>query len=64
MLLTGLFNLLSYTSQDYLPRVGTIPSELGPLTSIINQENALQTFLQAVRTLLLLLVQELGNLIN
>lgn len=32
--------LLSYTIQDQLPRCGTVPSGLGPCTSIMNQENA------------------------
>ena len=37
----GLINLLSYASQDYLPSGGTTQNGLGPLMSIINQENAL-----------------------
>lgn len=37
-----LLGLLSCITQDYLPRGGTIHSELGLPTFIINQENALQ----------------------
>ena len=34
-------------TQSYLITGGTAPGELHPATSIINQENALQTYLQA-----------------
>lgn len=34
-------------NQDHLPRDGTTHSKLGPFTSIINQENVLQTCQQA-----------------
>lgn len=37
--LNGLLILLNHTTQDHLPYDGTIHSELGPLTSIISQEN-------------------------
>ena len=43
----GLLNLLSYSTQDYQPRGVPTHSELGPLPSIINQENALQACPQA-----------------
>lgn len=43
----GLFSLLSYTTQDYLPKKGITHSVLGPPTSIIDQENAPQICLQA-----------------
>jgi hypothetical protein len=49
----GLLTLLSYTTQEYFLRHrewnggSTTHSGLGPLTSIINQENALQSCLQA-----------------
>lgn len=48
----GLVSLLPYTTQDHhpgtaLPPPHPDPSELGPRSSIINQENALQTCLQA-----------------
>lgn len=51
MLLTGLarynlLSLLSYTTQNHLLRSGTAPSGLGTPISIINQENAPQTFVQ------------------
>lgn len=39
---------LSYRIQYHLPRAGTTYSELGPSTSVINQENASQTSLQAI----------------
>lgn len=45
------YSLLSYTTQDNLPRADTacpcLPLGLGPPTEIINQENASQTSLQA-----------------
>ena len=37
--LNGLLPILSYVTQDHLPRIGTNHSELGLPTSIINQEN-------------------------
>ena len=37
--LLGLLKYLSYVAQDYLPRDVTVYSELGPHTSIIDQEN-------------------------
>lgn len=36
-----------YNSQDHQPRMGTMPSELHPPTSIISQETVSQTCLQA-----------------
>lgn len=42
-----LFRLLSYTTGDHLPRDGTAPSGLNPPMSIITQENAPETSLQA-----------------
>ena len=39
--------LLSYTAQNHKPRDDG-DSELGPPTSVVNQENALQTCLQAI----------------
>lgn len=39
---------LSYRIQYHLPRGGTTYSELDPSTSVINQENASQTSLQAI----------------
>lgn len=36
----GLFSLHSYSSQNYLTKGGKTYSELGPATSIINQDNA------------------------
>ena len=36
----GLLSLLSHTTQDQLPRVGTTHWRLGPPTSSLNQENA------------------------
>lgn len=47
MLLIGLFSvgvlsLFSYITQNSQPRGGTAYSGLGPLTSVINQENAPQ----------------------
>ena len=36
----GSFSLFFHTSQDYLPRCGSVPRDMGPPTSIINQENA------------------------
>jgi hypothetical protein len=47
VVLTGLLRLLSYTFQDHLPKGGTTHSVLGPFTSIINQQSALHTCLQA-----------------
>jgi hypothetical protein len=41
----GLSSLLSYRPQGDLTRYETNPSGLDPPTSIINQENASQTFL-------------------
>ena len=38
-LFSGLLSLLSHTTQDHQPRVNNVHSGLGPLTSIINQEN-------------------------
>jgi hypothetical protein len=38
MLLTGLLNLHSYTTQDHLPRNGIVHSELDTPPSIINQD--------------------------
>lgn len=43
----GLLTLLSYTTQDRLPRGGITWSSQRPLTLIINQENGPQTFLQS-----------------
>lgn len=46
----GLPSLLSYTTREPLHWSGTVPSRLGPptsVTSVINQENAIQTYLQA-----------------
>lgn len=45
----GFLSLLPYTIQDYLgvPRGGTTCGELVPPISLIDQENALQTCLQA-----------------
>lgn len=43
----SLHGLLSHLSQDHLPRSGRENSGLGSLTSISNQENALQIFTQA-----------------
>lgn len=43
----GLFILLSYTTQDRLPRGGIIRSRQRPRTFIISQENGPQTFLQS-----------------
>lgn len=48
--LHGLLILLSYATQDYLPRGGTKHSRLGPAILVIKQENALQTFQQANHT--------------
>lgn len=42
----GLLNLLSYTSQDHLPRGGTAPSGLCSPSSNINGENIPQASLQ------------------
>ena len=51
LLPNALLSLLSYTTQDNLPRADTAPLLLPPLglgpTEITNQENALQTCLQA-----------------
>lgn len=47
MLLAGLFNLLSYITQDCLLRGGPHPSNLGLSVLIINQENAPQANLMA-----------------
>lgn len=44
--LHGLPNL-SYITQDHLSGGGTVCSELCPPSSVINQENALQAYLQA-----------------
>lgn len=56
MLFTGLLtmtcSMLSHTTWDSLPRVGTTPNELGPSTSITNQENALQVNLREAFSLL------------
>ena len=41
----GLLSLLSYTTQDHQPWDGTVPGELGPPTSIINEENVVQSLL-------------------
>ena len=35
----GFLNLLSYTPQGHLPNAGIAPSELGPPTSVINQDS-------------------------
>jgi hypothetical protein len=49
MLFTGLFSLLVYTlTQDHLLRNSTALTGMGIPTSTINQENALQTCLQAI----------------
>jgi hypothetical protein len=37
----ALLGLLSHTTWDHLPRGSTIPSEMNPHISIINQENAI-----------------------
>lgn len=37
----ALLRLLAHITQDYLPRGSTIPSEVSPRISIINQENAI-----------------------
>lgn len=42
----GFYFILFYTTQCHLPREGTTHSELGPLMSSINQENAPPAFLQ------------------
>lgn len=42
----SLVNLLSLTTQDHLPR--HLPSDLGPSTSITNQENTPQACLEAI----------------
>lgn len=42
----GLLSLLSYPSQDHLPRGGTVHSGLSPPIPIINQENDTQACLQ------------------
>lgn len=42
-----LLSLLSYSTQDHLTRSGTTHHRLGPLTSLINKENAPQVCLQA-----------------
>ena len=52
MKLTGLFLMaclacLSYITQDHLPTGGTAPVLLVPFTSVINQENTLQTCVKA-----------------
>lgn len=39
-------SLLSYITQNHLPRVGTAHIGLGPLTSVINQENTPQNALR------------------
>lgn len=44
---TGLFTLLSYTTQDHLPRDGTAHSGQGPPMSVNNEENVTQTCSQA-----------------
>ena len=45
----GLLGLLLYITQDNLPREeGTAQNELGPPVLPINQENTLQTYLQAI----------------
>lgn len=38
-----LLNLLSFSTQERHPKDGTIHNELGPPTSITDQENALET---------------------
>ena len=38
----GLLSLVSYSTQDHLPRDSTAHSEMGPPTSLINQENVPQ----------------------
>lgn len=43
----GLFSLLSFVNQNHLTRAVSVPKELGSPTSIIHQENILQTYLQA-----------------
>lgn len=46
--LRGLLSLLSHTPHNYLLRSGTIHSDLGPSTIIINQENIQQTWPQTI----------------
>lgn len=46
--LYGLLRLPSYTTDDYLPMGGATHSGLGSPTSVINQEDTLQTCLQAI----------------
>jgi hypothetical protein len=43
----GLLSLLSYRTQDHLPRGDTAHSELCPPISIVQQENISQAHLQA-----------------
>ena len=43
----GLLSLLSYTTQDHLPRGGAAHNGLSPPISITNQEVSPQSFLQA-----------------
>lgn len=42
LVLCGVLSLFSYITQNSQPRGGTAYSGLGPLTSVINQENAPQ----------------------
>lgn len=44
----GLLSLISYTTHQCLLRDGTYPSRWGTLTSINNQENGPQAWLQAI----------------
>lgn len=44
--LHSLLGMLSLATQDSMPRGGSAHSGLGPLISIINQENDTQTYLQ------------------
>lgn len=46
-LLTGLLSLSFYRPQDNLPRKGIAQSGMAPSANIINEENAIQTCLQA-----------------
>lgn len=43
-----MFSLISYTMQDHQSRDGPTHSELGPPTTITNQEDAIQTGHQAI----------------
>lgn len=45
----GLLSLLSHTTKNHVPRVGTAANGLASTTSIINQENAPQTCLQSIQ---------------